>query len=56
MPSMQWLIAFYNFLILACMPWTQASCLHKMPPLQLAGGAAHVVFVSAANAKQSRNK
>ena len=51
MPSMQWLIAFYNFLILACMPWTQASCLHKMLPLQLAGGAAHVVFVCATNAK-----
>jgi len=27
-------------------------CLHKMPPLQLAGGATHVVFVVGANAKQ----
>jgi len=42
-----WLFLTLN---LACMPWTQASCLRKMPPLQLAGSTAHV-FVSAANAE-----
>jgi len=29
-------------------------CLHEMPPLQLTGGAAHVVFVVGANTKQSK--
>jgi len=38
------------------MPWPQASCLHDMPQLQFAGGATQILFVSRANAKQSKKR